>query len=63
MPEYNEKQNLDESHTNKYLKHVGEDAAYKFINSMVKKSKYYSDAMKEHFSKELVMSNKDVEDF
>ena len=42
---------------------LGEDAVYKFINSMIKESKYCSDVMKKHFNKELVMTKKDDEDF
>ena len=30
---------------------------------MIEKSKYYSDVMKKHFSKELVMAKEDNEDF
>ena len=71
-PEDTGKQNLDESYTNKYQKHVacsygynlvwvgdkfskpfrsylGEDTVYYFINSMVKKSKYYINVMKKLF--------------
>ena len=43
--------------------YLGEDAAYNFSNSMVEESKFYSDVMKKHFNKELVMTKKDVLDF
>ena len=39
--------------------YLGEDAVYSFINSMIKESKYYSEVMKQHFNKELVMTKKD----
>ena len=48
------------SKPNSYL---GEDVAHNFINSMIAESKYCSDAMKEHFSKELVMTKEDDGDF
>ena len=34
------------------------DAAYNFVNSVIKESKYYSYVMEEDFSKELVVANK-----
>ena len=34
------------------------DALYNFFNSMIKESKYCSDLMKKHFTKELVMTVK-----
>ena len=42
---------------------LGEDAVYKFIGNMIKESKYYSDVMKKHFNKELVMTKEDKKDF
>ena len=33
-----------------------EDAAYNFINNIIKESKYCSDVVEEHFHKELVMT-------
>ena len=38
------------------------DAIYNFINSMIKESKYCGDVKKEHFNKELVITEKDNED-
>ena len=32
---------------------------YNFVNSMIEKSKYCSDAMKKHFNKKLVMTKED----
>ena len=86
MPECNGKQNLNESHTNRYQKYnpcsydyklasvddkfsnpfnsyLAEDAVYSLINSMTEESKYCGEVMKKHFNKELVMTEKDNEDF
>ena len=86
VPEYNGKQDPDESYTTKYQNHVGcsfgyilvsvndqfskpfksysgQDAVYKFITSMVKKSKYCSRVIKKYFNLELVMTKKDDENF
>ena len=71
------RQNLNEFFVNKYQKHVaygykfskpfkshlGKDAVYNFICSMIEESKYCSDAMKKHFNKELVMMQEDTEHF
>ena len=38
--------------------YLGEDVVYNFNNSMVKESRYCSNAMKKHFNKELVMTKK-----
>ena len=85
VPEDNWKQDLEESYTNKYQKHIawsygcklvcvddkfnktfktylGEDAAYNFINSMIKESKYCSEVIKIHFNKELVMTKENNAD-
>ena len=40
-----------------------EDAVYNFISSMIEESKCCSNVMKKHFSKELVMTKEDSEDF
>ena len=39
-----------------------EDAVDNFINSMIKESKYFTDIMKKHFNKQLVMTKEDNED-
>ena len=39
--------------------HLGEDAVYSFINSMVEESKYCSDVTKKHFNKDHVMTKND----
>ena len=41
---------------NLFKTYSGENAVYSFINNMTKESKYYSDVMKKHFNKELVMT-------
>ena len=43
--------------------YLGEDAVYKFVNSIVEGSKYCEDLMKQHFNKELVINKKDNKDF
>ena len=43
--------------------HLGEEGVYNFINNMIKESKYCSDVMKKHFTKEFVMTKEDNEDF
>ena len=43
--------------------YLGQDAVYNLINSIIKESKYYSEVMKKHFNKELVMTKKNNEDF
>ena len=45
------------------LSHIGEDAAYNFINSIVKESKYCSEVMKKHFNKKLLITKEDDEGF
>ena len=86
VPEDNGKQNIDESYTNKYQKHVacsygyklvyaedklsepsrsylGEDDVYNFINITIEEGKSFTDIMKKHFNKELVMTKEDNADF
>ena len=45
------------------LIHLVKSDAYNFINSMVEESKYWSDVIKKHFNKDLVMTQKDVVGF
>ena len=54
---------VDDKFSTPFKSYLGEDAVTNFINSMVEKSKYFSDVMKKHFNKELVMTKKDNEDF
>ena len=44
------------------LSHTCEDDVYNFINSLIEESKYYTNIMKKHFNKLLIMTKKD-EDF
>ena len=46
-----------------FKSHLGEDAVYNFIRSIIKESKYCSDVIKKYFDKELVMIKEDNEDF
>ena len=41
---------------------IGQDAAYKFITSMVKESKYCSHMIQKHFNK-VIMTKEDDENF
>ena len=43
--------------------YIGKDEVCNFIYSLIEESKYYSDVMKNHFNKELVMTKEDIEDF
>ena len=43
--------------------YLGEDAVYKFINSVIKESKCCNHVTKKHFKKELVMTKTEDEDF
>ena len=77
VPADNGNQNPEKSYTNKYqkhiacsygnklVKHLGKNAAYNFINSIIEESKYCSGVMKKHFNKEhgLVMIKEDNEYF
>ena len=42
---------------------LGKNAVYNFFNSLIKESKYCSDAMKKYFNKESVMTKEDNGDF
>ena len=42
---------------------LGDDAVYRFINDMAEERKNCVEIMKEEFKKNLVMSNKDNENF
>ena len=78
MPEDNGKSNPEESYTacscgyklvcvddefsKPFETYLDEDAVYNFINSIIEKSKYYSEVLKKHFKEGLVMIKKDNED-
>ena len=53
----------DDKFIKSFKSYLGEDAVYNFISSMIEESKYFSDVMKKYFNKELVMTEKDNEDF
>ena len=53
----------DDKFSKLFKTYLGEDVVYTFIDDMVEESKYFSDAMKNHFNKELVKTKKHVEDF
>ena len=49
--------------TKPFKSYLGKNAVYNLINNMIEEHKNYSDRMKKHFNKELVMTTKDEEDF
>ena len=53
----------DDKFSKLFKSYLGEDVVYTFIDDMVEESKYFNDAMKNHFNKELVKTKKHVEDF
>ena len=54
---------LDDKFSLSFMSYLHADAIYNFINNMVNESKHYSDVMKKHFNKELVMTKEDNEYF
>ena len=54
---------VDDKFSKPFKSYLDEDVVYNFISRMIEASKYYSDVMKNHFNKELVMTKKDNEDF
>ena len=54
---------VDDKFSKPFKSYLVEDAAYNFISIMIKESKYCSNVLKKHFSKELVMTKVDNEDF
>ena len=54
---------VDDKFCNSFKTYLIEDAAYNFINSMIKESKYCSEVMKKHFNKKLVITKEDNENF
>ena len=53
---------VDDKFSKLFKSYIGKDAVYNFISSMIEKSKYCSDMMKTHFSKELAMTKQDNDD-
>ena len=54
---------VDDKLSKPFKAYLGKDAIYNFINIMIEESKYFSEVMKNHFNKELVMTKEDSEDF
>ena len=52
---------VDDKCSKRFQSYLGQDVIYNLVNSMIKESKYYTDMMKKHFNKELVMIKKDEE--
>ena len=46
-----------------FKSYLGEDGGCKFVIRTIKETKYCNDVMKKYFSKELVMTKRDDEDF
>ena len=53
---------VDDKFSKPFKSYIGKDGVYNFISSMIEKSKYCSDMMKTHFSKELAMTKQDNDD-
>ena len=51
---------VDDKFSKPFKTYVGEDAVYNFINSMTEENKYFSEVIKKHFNKELVMTKEDI---
>ena len=47
---------VDDKFSKSFKSHLGKDAFYNFINSLIEKSKDSSDVIKKHFNKKLVMT-------
>ena len=54
---------VDDKLSKSFKSHLGEDAFYNFINSIIEESKFFTDMIKTHFNNELVMTKEDYEDF
>ena len=54
---------VDDQLSKPFKSHLGQDDVHKFINNMVKESKYCSQVIKKHFNKELVITKEDDENF
>ena len=46
---------VDDKFSKPFKTYLGKDTVYNFINNMIEESKHWSDVMKKHFNKELVM--------
>ena len=54
---------VDDKFSKTFRSYLGNGAVYNFINSIVEENKYFSVVVKKNFNKELVITNKDNEDF
>ena len=54
---------VDDKFSKPFKSYLDEDAIYSFITSKIEESKYCSHVMNKHFNKELLMTEKDNEDF
>ena len=54
---------VDDKFSKSFKTYLGEDAVYNFINNIIEEIKYYSEVIKTHFDKKLVMTKEDNEDF
>ena len=54
---------VDDKFSKLFKTYLGEDTIYNFINNIIEKSKYCSEVMKKHLSKEFVMTKEDNNDF
>ena len=50
---------VDDKFSMPFKTSLGKDIVCNFINSMIRESKYFSDVIKKHFNKELVMTKED----
>ena len=54
---------VDNKFSKTFKTYLGKDAVYNFISNIVEESKYCIEVMKKDFSKEIVMTKEDNEDF
>ena len=54
---------VDDKFRKSFKTYFRKDSEHNFINSMIKESKYYSDVVKKHLNKELVITKEDNEEF
>ena len=54
---------VDDKFSKPFKSYLGKDAAFNFINTTIEENKYYSPVIKKHSNKEIVITEKDDEDF
>ena len=54
---------LDDNFSKPFKSYFGQDDVYNFINSMIEKSRYYTDMKTKHFNIKLVMTKEGDKDF